>query len=567
MDLESNGIELNSQTANGGLSNNVKYENVVVSPLQDIPRLTNIQLEEIYSDPASSPSSKDFVDDVKIPEISLVPNIWSKDFVGIYCSYAIFGLILGGSGTWLPFCEYVYKGSSNLCANTGNIGFFAWNFKVFVAVVTDMYAPFGYRRKSWMLMGLFVTLFLTFMLAVVPPDSMGANVWISLQFFIQMGVMFSDVPSDGYCVELGQMESLEQRGQILVVGQKVQYVFCIFAGLIQAFLLNGRSTSAKDCDININHCWEWGLSVQQYNALMFVIIFVLAIPVLFLKEVDNPNIPHRSGVQFLNDLWNTMQNLPTFYLSVYVLGISALTYTYSNVNLYIQYYIIKLSNFQVGIDTMATYVGLWGATYMFQVWLIKLNWRYTQYFSTYFGCVMSLLWIPVFYNSGGLRDPWFTIFIDFDANFALGLTEILFAVAVIEVAKAGQEASTYEYLSTVLNNGWSFALMLSSQMLIPLKAGGCTDDQQDCDSSAVNISDVSKYNATNGPWKFTAYTLVLNAINLIGVWLFTRFLPGSVKECHELKAKGERVGDSKMRGYASLIILIVSFVVSTSCFT
>jgi hypothetical protein len=125
-------------------------------------------------------------------------------------------------------------------------------------------------------------------------------------------------------------------------------------------------------------------------------------------------------------------------------------------------------------------------------------------------------------------------------------------------------ASTYEFLSTVLNNGWSFALILSSQMLIPLKAGGCTDDQDNCNGSQdeVNISSVGKYTASNGPWKFTQYALVLCAINIIGVLAFTHFLPSGVEECHKWKQRGIEAGDSKSRGYASLWILIVSFVVS-----
>jgi MFS family permease len=392
------------------------YDEVTVSPLAPQSngdcRASDFDVVNIY--PANRNSSE-FVDDVKIPEQSLVPNIWTKDYIGLYCCYAIFGLILGGSGTWIPFCEYVYKGSSNLCANTGNIGFFAWNFKVFIAVVTDIYRPFGYRRKSWMLMGLSVTLALTFVLAVVPPAAMGANVWISIQFFIQIGVMFSDVPADGYSVELGQLESLEQRGQILVVGQKIQYVFCIVAGLIQTFMLNGTSTNGKDCSIDFEDCWSWGLTVNQYNGLMFALIFVLVIPVLFLKEIEHQDVPHRDGVQFLQDLWDTMQNLATMRLTIYVLGISMLTYTYSNVNLYIQYYIIELTNFQVGIDTTATYFGTWLATFLFQTYLIKKNWRWTQYFATYLQVFLGLLWIPVYYNSGGLRNPWFTIFVDFDS--------------------------------------------------------------------------------------------------------------------------------------------------------
>ena len=146
-------------------------------------------------------------------------------------------------------------------------------------------------------------------------------------------------------------------------------------------------------------------------------------------------------------------------------------------------------------------------------------------------------------------------------SFSLGLTEILFAVAVIEVAKAGQEASTYEFLSTVLNNGWSFCLFLCSQLLIPLKTGGCTDDLADCNANTVDISSVEKYEASDGPWKFTQYALVINAISIFGVLVFTSYLPANVEECHEWKKAGEKAGNSVTRGYVSLAILVISFLV------
>ena len=61
------------------------------------------------------------------------------------------------------------------------------------------------------------------------------------------------------------------------------------------------------------------------------------------------------------------------------------------------------------------YLGLWLATALFQNYLIRKNWRYTQYFTTFFQVVMGLLWIPAYYNSGGLRNAWYTIFIDLDS--------------------------------------------------------------------------------------------------------------------------------------------------------
>ena len=42
--------------------------------------------------------------------------------------------------------------------------------------------------------------------------------------------MFSDVPADGYCVALGQMEPEKKRGTILATGQRLRFTFSMIAG-------------------------------------------------------------------------------------------------------------------------------------------------------------------------------------------------------------------------------------------------------------------------------------------------------------------------------------------------
>jgi hypothetical protein len=82
-----------------------------------------------------------------------VPNIVSKEFIGLYAQYAAIGLLYGSSGTYLPFCVYNYHGATNLCANSVVIGEIGWKLKLLIAILTDCYQPFGMRRKPWMLFG------------------------------------------------------------------------------------------------------------------------------------------------------------------------------------------------------------------------------------------------------------------------------------------------------------------------------------------------------------------------------------------------------------------------------
>jgi hypothetical protein len=73
-----------------------------------------------------------------------------------------------------------------------------------------------------------------------------------------------------------------------------------------------------------------------------------------------------------------------------------------------------------------------------------------------------------------MRTPWFTIFIDLDQSFVSGITQVLYSMAIIEIAKKGQEATTYELLITVSNAAGSVASILSTQLLNPFKVVGCS---------------------------------------------------------------------------------------------
>ena len=187
-----------------------------------------------------------------------------------------------------------------------------------------------------------------------------------------------------------------------------------FPGVIQTFLLNGPTTNDSDCATNFENCWAWGLTINGYYGLLFVIIFFLTLPVLWLKELDATNVPHHTGMHFFREIWSTLQNLTTFYLVIYVIGIQGFTNFTSNANIQLQYYVIKLTNFQAGIDTVTTYSALVLSIWLFQKYMINRDWHVTQYASVLTAAALGFVWIAPFYNAGGTQDPWFTIFIDLD---------------------------------------------------------------------------------------------------------------------------------------------------------
>lgn len=426
------------------------------------PMTTKKTSTSIVMDGGKNEDAEEAGTSVAVAAVYIVPNMWSLEYIGLFSQYAAVGLLYGSAGTLLPFCVYVYDGPANVCSNSSSIFLFPWSFKLLFAVVTDSYRPWGMRRRPWMILGWVCVLAMLFILAV-SAKKLTVSTWLTLQLAVQGFMMFSDVPADGYSVEMGKLESAEQRGQVLATGQRVRFLFSLLAGAIQTFLLNGLDTNPPGCAIAFDHCWSWGLDIQGYYGLLFAIVAVLVIPIFWLKEPPAKTPVHTLS-QFAVEIWDTLQSQTTLYLIVYAIGIGALTNFPSIASVYMQYYVIGLTNFQAGIDTITSYAALVAAVWIFQRYLIQLNWRITHYSSSIFASVLGLLWLLPYHRVGHTRDPWFTIFIDLDQAFVNGLSQVLYSMAVIEVSKPGQEATTYELVITVNNAAIALSGVLATQV-------------------------------------------------------------------------------------------------------
>lgn len=139
---------------------------------------------------------------------------------------------------------------------------------------------------------------------------------------------------------------------------------------------------------------------------------------------------------------------------------------------------------------------------------------------------------------------------------------MLYSMAVIELAKPGLEATTYELIVTVGNAALTLNGIISTQLLTPMKSVGCDDDYGDCASDTVVVTSKESFQNSDGANRFTNYTLLLTAVSLTACYIFTRFLPASKDECREWKLQGEQLGDSTPRGRLALCMAVVVMGVS-----
>ena len=542
----------------------------------------------------------------------LGPQMYQWEYLGLYAHYAGVGLCYGIQGLCLNFCYYYFGGENNVCANAPSMIFIPWGFKIFYAMACDSFRPYGMRRKPYMIIGWIGVLLLTLLLAFIS-DVIDTRTWIGISILIQGFLMLADVPADGYSVEMGQLENENERGQILATGQRIRFFCGIFAGLIQAVLVNGTETNKSGCEISASQCWAFGFTPNQYYGVVFALLFILCIPIYWLKEPSAKDIPYHDFQHHKKDLWDTMTNSTTLYLLIFVVGNGAFSIMQSQTQTYVQYEIIGLTNFQSGIMTILTNFATMAGIICFQKYFINWNWRYTQYISVLGSAILSLLWLFVYYDTGmllplipysniissnpksslkytngiilslyhsiilsfhnlialgGTMDAWFTIFLQLNVALTQGLGQVLFAMAVIELAKKGQESTTYELIISTANSASNISFVIATQILSLVNANTCDNDDGTCPDQEVNLSSKAAYQTTDGPNKFTDYTFMIFAINIIGMIIFTPFLPKQKKECEEWRDQGNSFVNSpnpiiafftpERVGWTSTIIAVIT---------
>ena len=83
------------------------------------------------------------------------------------------------------------------------------------------------------------------------------------------------------------------------------------------------------------------------------------------------------------------------------------------------------------------------------------------------------------------------------------------------------------------NSASALSSIISTQLLTPFHANTCLTPSGTCPNDEVNMSSMKAYRQTNGPSKFTAYSLFIFGINVFGILVFTEFLPRQKDQCRE----------------------------------
>lgn len=484
---------------------------------------------------------------------------------GLYCMYAIIGLVYGWIQNFIaiPICYYVFgpineHGRSSLTqCNIGQaITTMPWNLKVFYGLFLDQFGFFGTRRKGWIIFGwtgglalLLITGFFSGKLANEGDRSGGtlesflaqdkeSNFFLYTMLLLVMCAfyIFSDVAGDGMTIELSRYEPPESRGYILTTGQMIRFSSTIAANIIGIVFMNGQSYVGYKTESNDagNHVIEGHFPFELPFWAVHVLLFILCMPfylgmIFWLKDPPkDENAVHHSTMQIIATLWDLMKTKVMFLLIVGMLANMSIASLINPAQNVVQQ-IVKPSSLNQGVGSMFGNVIFLVGVWIFRTYLMDRNWRWT-FVATgiILACNQLLLYVMIF-NVGGIgQNPWFFVFGNNVLSIIQGVSQVLSSLAVVEVAPKGFEASVYEFLTTMHNAGITLNLNIMS-ILQPIF--GVSEIVASGHNYTLNRDEDNQKMANA-----TTFTLIVNIVGVLGVAFM---IPKDKAQCKEwLEAPG-----------------------------
>lgn len=502
-------------------------------------------LQSVHRDSAGSllrshASHQSFIDVVR-HSLDPVPEVIDKKAVwGLYCMYAIVGLIYGFFSNYIniPICEYVFgpmgepgRASVQQCNISLSITQMPWNFKVFYGFILDRTMLFGTRRKGWIIFGWTSSLLTMSAMAFLAQDLADEGNFAAYMFLVMLMCffyIFADVAGDGMTIELSKLEPPENRGYILTTGQMVRFASTTFTNIIGILGMNGsyyyppRSKRESNDTVFPFELEFW----QVHFVLVFCAIpLLIAMAVLLKDPVPIEQEEHSIG-SFAKTMWLVMKTKVMLYLIVFALGNMAVASLLNPAQNVIAY-IAAPSTLQNSVGTFAGNAMFLLGVLIFRRYFINYNWRVTFVWTTLLLALNCAFQLMVIYNVWGIgQSGWFYAFGSNILMVIQGIAQVLSSLAVVEISPAGYEASVYEFLTTMHNAGITLNSNIQNLFLPVFALNGIA--QSYFPSKTNPHPPQALYNQ-----RMADATYFTMAVNVAGALLFCWFLPKQKAQCKD----------------------------------
>ncbi|OQR93631.1 Folate-Biopterin Transporter (FBT) Family [Achlya hypogyna] len=498
-------------------------------------------------------------------------HLFSREAFGLFSQYAAIGIIYG----MIPNLSYalytVYLGMEGYQTTSyGVLVTTGWSFKVFFGMLSDCMPIFGYRRKSWMLIGWSVTMICLLIMTFTPfgrpfcdrrisggeeicetplakvrkmnlsdekfdeyfdlsaPDR--GTLFTMLSMLVSFGYVTAACASDAMVVEYAQREPVAIRGRVQTAIYVVRTLAGVISQLVIAFFLNGKVYGGS-----------FNFAVAPYVVFAICLVpcaFVVLTTIFVVVEVKKPRQPFG---QWTSLFWNLLQKRVMWQICAFRFinncfqGIGA-TPAGPIANLWA--HVEPLNDSLSGVigsfifSGILVVVGKWG---------LGWNWRWTIALAS-LGVITIDAFVMFITISNTYRNQWFYTGVALAEQVPGGVRFIVATYCAVEIADVGTEGATYGLVTTISNLASPFATIIFKYIDSYFKVS-----QDEIKSDTIEIR-----------WE-VAYCYIISYSCKIAAlfWLF--MLPPQKAQMQELKRRG---GSSKLAGGLLIVLFFGALVFS-----
>ncbi|OQR99748.1 Folate-Biopterin Transporter (FBT) Family [Achlya hypogyna] len=478
-------------------------------------------------------------------------HLWSREALGLFSQYGAIGVLYGMLPVLsLPIYTVYLNMEGYQTASYGVLVTVGWTFKVFWGMLSDCVPIFGYRRKSWMLIGWFTTMVCLAVMTFLPIgepycdrrvpnnvcktpliniseadkakylnfDAPGrGSTFIILSMFISFGYVIAACASDAMVVQYAQREPEAIRGRVQTAIYTVRTLTGVFAQLVVAFLLNGKEYGGS-FTFSVPPNAVYGICLAPCIVVVFTTIFV----------VVEDKSPRTSFTSWRQQFWGLLQKrvmwqicafrfINTMFQSMSATPTSPIASKWAQ---------------RWATSSTPSFSSSWG---------LNWNWRWTIAFAS-LGMVAidSFVMFMTIWNV--YRNQWFYTGVTMADNIPMSVRFIVSTYCAVEIADVGNEGATYGLITTVGNLASPVASVIYKYI----------DSFFDVSQNDI-LTD-----STHVRWEATYVYIISYSCKVLALgWLF--LLPPQKVQMQELKRKG---GSSKIAGALLVLCFLASMVFS-----
>ncbi|KAF0698942.1 Aste57867_10464 [Aphanomyces stellatus] len=490
---------------------------------------------------------------------------YSTQALCLYCQYAAIGIIYA----MLPALSYpIFNVYLNLegyqTASYSVLVTLGWSFKVFFGMLSDCVPIFGYRRKSWILIGWAITIVCLAALTALPfgtpycnrekttycatprgaipptelqyfnfhaPDR--GSLFILLSMAVSVGYMLAGCATDAILVEYAQREPLATRGRLQTTTYTIRYGFGVISLLVTGIGLNG---------VNYNGSFSFAISPNWPYAFCLLPCVVVCYTTLVYMD-EPPTSTAASFRAWCRQFWALLQERVMWQLCAFRFVSELFHRIGATPQAPIATYWAQVEPIN---DACAAIIGHAFFAAMLAIvgrYGLHWNWRWTMVVGIVGTVALDAL-VMMLTIWDVVRNQWFYTGVALSEQIPLGLRFVVSTFCAVEIADVGNEGATYGLVTMVS----SLAQPLASMVFKLL------------DSYFAVAQDDIKRDTLAVRWDVT-YVYLISYASKLGALGWLWMLPPQKEALQHLKVHG---GRSRVAGGLLIVVFVFTVILSVT---